>query len=288
MWMQPPVTYIEPVFRPPTEQDSLILQVTNGCSWNKCSFCEMYTEPHKKFRPKAEDEVLAEIQRCGALNMDVKRVFLADGDPLVLSFKRLETILLAIREHLPSVQQVSAYGLAQNVKNKTPEELQRLRELGLSLVYLGAESGSNTVLRKVNKSETFDSTLEALLKLKAAGIQTFVMIINGLGGNVYSQEHALESARLINAAQPDYLATLRLFFQNDPKRFVESFGDDYVPSGDLDVLHELYTFISYLDLENTYFTSRHASNPLAMVGLLNQDKAILLKQIEDAIQQMSV
>ena len=201
-----------------------------------------------------------------------------------MSFRRLESILSAIREHLPSVERVSAYCLPQNLRNKSLEELQRLHELGLSLVYVGAESGSNTILRKVNKSETFDSTLEALLKLKAAGIQTSVMIISGLGGKVYSQEHALESARLINAAQPEYLATLTLFFRNGPERFKQAFGDDYIPADAVDVFRELHLFISQLELTNTVFRSDHVSNHLILKGTLNRDRLKMLKQTEQAIR----
>jgi radical SAM superfamily enzyme YgiQ (UPF0313 family) len=244
----------------------------------------MYTAPQKKFKPKAEDQVLDEIQRCAELYQGVKQVFLADGDALALSFRRLESILLAIREYLPSVVRVSAYCLPQNLRNKSLEQLQRLHELGLGLVYVGAESGSNTILRKVNKSETFDSTLEALLKLKAAGIQSSVMIISGLGGKIYSQEHALESARLINAAQPEYLATLTLFFRNSPQRFIEAFGDDYMPADAVDIFRELHLFLSQLELTNTVFRSDHVSNYLILKGILSRDKATLLTQTEYALR----
>ena len=143
MYYYPPVEYIEPLFRPPSEANSLILQVTNGCSWNKCTFCEMYTAPQKKFKPKAEEQVLAQIVRCGQQLAGVRRVFLADGDAMALSFRRLKTILEAIREHLPSVTRVSAYCLPRNLKNKTVEQLQELEALGLKLLYIGAESGDD-------------------------------------------------------------------------------------------------------------------------------------------------
>lgn len=148
MYFDPPFDYIEPVFRPPSEADSLILQVTNGCSWNQCSFCEMYTAPQKKFRPKNETEILAEIKHCGETMAGLRRIFLADGDAMALSFRRLEAILTAINDYLPSVSRISAYCLPQNVKNKTIEQLQHLRELGLSLAYIGAESGDDTILKK--------------------------------------------------------------------------------------------------------------------------------------------
>lgn len=283
MYIAPPVHYIEPLFRPPSEADSLILQVTNGCSWNECSFCEMYTQPQKKFKPRSETEVLAEIQRCGETLHNVRRIFLADGDAMVLSFRRLEAILQAIRTYLPSVSRVSSYCLPQNIANKTPEQLQALRALGLSLVYIGAESGDNTVLQKVRKSETFASTRDAILKLKAAGIKTSVMIINGLGGKQYSEQHAIASAELINATQPEYLATLALFFRYGERRFTETFGEDYTPCSTLDLFTEMQTFIKHLDLQQTIFRSDHISNNLVLKGVLGKDKAKLLAQIQQAI-----
>lgn len=283
MYTLPPIHYIEPLFRPPSEADSLILQVTNGCSWNECSFCEMYTQPQKKFKPRAEAEVLAEIQRCGKTLQGVRRIFLADGDAMVLSFRRLEAILQAIRLHLPSVSRVSSYCLPQNIANKTPEQLQTLRELGLSLVYIGAESGDDTILQKVQKSETFASTRDAILKLKAAGIKTSVMIINGLGGKQYSEQHAHASAALINATQPEYLATLALFFRAGERKFVEAFGKDYTPCSTLDLFTEMQTFIQHLELQQTIFRSDHISNNLVLKGVLGKDKAKLLAQIQQAV-----
>ena len=126
MFLNPPLTYIEPLFRPPSESNSLILQVTNGCSWNQCTFCEMYTAPQKKFRPKEEAAVLAEIKRCGQKMKRVRRVFLADGDAMALSVRRLTTILFAIKEHLPSVSRVSAYCLPRNIVKKSVDELRTL------------------------------------------------------------------------------------------------------------------------------------------------------------------
>ena len=173
-----PIDYIEPVFRPPSEAHSLILPLTNGCSWNKCTFCEMYTAPQKKFSVRDEKQVLSEIQRVSE-QMIVQRVFLADGDALALSTRRLLTVLQAIREHLPTVQRVSSYCLPSNLKNKSVSELQELADAGLKMVYVGAESGDDEVLEKVNKGETFASTLSALTKLGEAGITRSVMILNG-------------------------------------------------------------------------------------------------------------
>src|SRR5208283_3415435 len=166
-----PIRYVEPVFRPPSEADSLILPVTNGCSWNRCTFCEMYSAPQKRFRPRSEEEVLESIRRCGEkFGNEVKRVFLADGDALTLSTRRLLTVLEAIRRELPSARRVSSYCLPRNLRNKSPAELRELAALGLSLVYVGAESGDDEVLARVNKGETFATALEALEKFGEAGI----------------------------------------------------------------------------------------------------------------------
>ncbi|MFW6339438.1 MAG: radical SAM protein, partial [Wenzhouxiangella sp.] len=154
-----PIRYVEPVFRPPSEGNSLILPVTDGCSWNQCTFCEMYTAPQKKFRARQETEVLESIRRSGEMFGDrVRRVFLADGDALVLPSHRLLRILQAIREHMPAVERVASYCLPRNLKRKSVAELTELREAGLQMAYVGAESGDDRVLEKVNKCETFAST----------------------------------------------------------------------------------------------------------------------------------
>ncbi|MBY4677186.1 radical SAM protein [Marinobacterium arenosum] len=283
MYIYPPVQYIEPLFRPPSEASSLILQVTNGCSWNNCTFCEMYTEPQKKFRPKDERQVLEEIRACGAQLAGVRRVFLADGDAMALSVRRLRTILRAIREHLPSVSRVSAYCLPRNLRKKSVEELQELRELGLSLLYVGAESGDDLVLEKIQKGESYQSTLDALLKIKAAGMKSSVMIINGMGGARYSEQHALNSARLVNEAQPDYLATLVLFFRQGDRKVVEGFGGDFRMLDRLGLFREMELLIGRTELERTIFRSDHISNHLVLKGVLGRDKPQLLDQIRQAI-----
>lgn len=283
MYIDPPVSYVEPLFRPPSEAYSLILQVTNGCSWNKCSYCEMYTQPQKKFRPKAEAEVLEEIRRCGDELPETRRIFLADGDAFVLSFRRLKSILQAIREHIPNVSRVSAYCLPSNIKNKTVEELAELRELGLTLAYVGAESGDDTLLQKIDKGETYETTRDGLLKLKAAGVKSSVMIINGLGGKRYSEQHARESARLINETQPEYLATLVLFFRTAEQHFLQKFGDDFEHCEPEDLFREMEVFIDELDLKSTIFRSDHVSNRLILKGVLGKDKAKMLQQIHHAV-----
>jgi len=285
MWyQQPPVEYIEPVFRPPSEADSLILQVTNGCSWNRCTFCDMYTDEQKRFRPKAEDQVLAEIERCGRELPDAQRIFLADGDAMALSVRRLKAILSAIREYMPNVRRVSAYCLPANLKRKSVTELAELCELGLSLIYMGAESGSNRVLEAFDKGETFDTTAEALLKAGEAGIKRSVMLINGAGGRRLSEEHARESARLVNLVQPEYLATLVLFFRRGTdQKVLEGYGGDFQPLDGLGLFAEMQALIGATDLQQTIFRSDHVSNSLVLKGTLGRDKARMLAEIDQAM-----
>lgn len=282
MFIYPPINYIEPVFRPPSEANSLILQVTNGCSWNKCTFCEMYTAPQKKFRPKSQKEIEDDLVRCAASLGQVRRVFLADGDALALSTQRLKDILKAIKEHLPSVTRISSYCLPRNLKNKSIDDLAELNALGLDLLYVGAESGNNQVLQRVDKGETFESTVDALLKVKKAGIKSSVMIINGLGGVVHSEQHAIDSARLANEVQPDYLATLVLYFHQAEEKFSQGFPEFEMPN-QRQLIEEMQIFISNLELEKTIFRSDHASNYLVLKGVLNRDKAKLLNMIEAAL-----
>ena len=278
-----PIDYIEPVFRPPSEAHSLILPVTNGCSWNKCTFCEMYTAEQKRFRARAEDDVLEEIRRCGE-RLIVQRVFLADGDALVLPTHRLLTILRAIREQLPEVTRVSSYCLPRNLRKKSVEELKELADAGLQMVYVGAESGDDEVLSRVNKGETFDSTLSALDKLGAAGITRSVMILNGLGGKRLSEQHADSSARLMNAAQPEFLSTLVVSFPGGSERFRQSFAD-FEELDQHSLFLEVERMLQGLELKDTVFRSDHASNYLVLKGNLGADKAQMLGQVRRAIEQ---
>jgi radical SAM superfamily enzyme YgiQ (UPF0313 family) len=278
-----PIRYVEPIYRPPSEADSLILPVTDGCSWNKCTFCEMYTAPQKRFRPRDEEEILDSIKRCAATYGDsVKRVFLSDGDAMTLSVRRLAAVLEAIRRDLPGVRRVSSYCLPRNLRKKSVEELRELAALGLSLVYVGAESGDDEVLAAVNKGETFETSREALEKLGEAGIKRSVMILNGLGGQIFSRQHALNSAALLNATQPEFIATLVVSFPQGEERLREKFPA-WEPLDVPDLMREMECFISALELKRSVFRSDHASNWLVLKGTLGADKARLLEQLRAAI-----
>ena len=279
------LAYTEPVFRPPSEAHSLILQVTNGCSWNRCTFCEMYTLPEKKFAVKPIAELEAELAAVAGAGVPVRRVFLADGDAMTLSYRRLEEIMQAIRRHLPDIQRVSSYCLPRNLKNKTVDQLATLRELGLELFYVGCESGDDRVLECVRKGETFESSLAALRKIKAAGARSSVMILNGMGGQRYSEQHARNSARLMNAAQPEYLATLVVSFPMGMERFKTGYDGEFEPLDQNGLFREMLWLLETLELENTIFRSDHASNYLVLKGILNRDRERLLQTVRQALER---
>lgn len=277
------LNYIDPIFRPPSEARSLILQVTNGCSWNNCAFCDMYTASQKKFNVKTAEQITQELQQVVASGIPVRRVFLADGDAMTLSFRRLKEILLLIRQYLPDVQRVSSYCLPRNLKNKTVEQLTELEQLGLKLMYVGCESGDDGVLEKVAKGENYQSSLDALTKIKLSGIKSSVMILNGLGGRQYSEQHALNSSLLMNETQPEYLSTLVVSFPTGMERFQQGFGGDFEPLQQMDLFKEMEILLDTLTLEKTVFRSDHASNYLVLKGTLSRDKDRLLTQVRTAI-----
>lgn len=282
------LSYIEPVFRPPSESESLILQVTNGCSWNHCTFCDMYTAPQKAFKASIITDVLEQIADIGRHAGDqVKRVFLADGDALVLPTRRLLNILQAIRIHLPAVHRISSYCLPRNLRKKSLAELLELHDAGLSLAYVGAESGDDFILDQVQKGETQASTIDALTKLGQAGIKRSVMILNGLGGQIYSHQHADNSARLVNATQPEFLATLVVSLPHGEQRFRTGFPE-WKPLSQQGLFEEMHQFISALELKRTVFRSDHASNWLILKGNLGADKERLLNQVNTAINKPEI
>ncbi len=278
-----PIRYVEPVFRPPSEAESLILPVTDGCSWNQCTFCEMYTAPQKQFRARSEEEVLESIRLTSQRYGDqIRRVFLADGDALVLPTRRLLSILEAIRIHMPAVRRISSYCLPRNLRKKSQADIDELAAAGLTMAYVGAESGDDAVLAAVSKGETFDTTCEALDKLGTAGITRSVMILNGLGGKALSAQHADNSARLANATQPEYLATLVVSFPQGEERLRAGFPG-WEPLSQHELFVEMERFLSGLELKRTVFRSDHASNWLVLKGTLGSDKERLLQQVRQAI-----
>lgn len=280
-----PIDYHEPLFRPPSEGRSVIIQVTLGCSWNKCSFCEMYTS--KQFAARKQDDIFADIDAFEPYAASVHKVFLADGDPLVLSNRRLLPILHKLTNVFPNLRRVSTYASPANLMNKTHNELVELRKAGLSLLYVGIESGDSEVLHAIQKGETYQSTIEGINKSKEAGMDSSVMIINGVGGTLLSEQHAINSAKVLNATQPKFASTLVLTAHKGLEHYKSRYLGEFIEMNRIQLFEEMKTFMEHLELEETIFRSDHASNRLVLKGVLGRDKQALLQQINAAIENPS-
>jgi len=260
----------------------LILQLTLGCSWNRCAFCEMYSS--KKFKVRKEEEIIREIKEVASISTDIKKVFLADGNAMVLSTSKLLRIINEINKTFPRVTRISAYALPKDISSKTDDELKQLSDTGLKLLYVGVESGDDELLRLINKGETFNSSVDGLQKARKAGIKLSVMILNGLGGKNYSVQHAINSAKAINLIQPEFLSTLVLSFPYGEDHFKKRFKGNFKALTTLELIEEMKIFIENLELENSVFRSDHASNYLVLKGNLNRDKQIFLNNINTVLQ----
>jgi len=268
------------VYRPPSEAGSLILQVTIGCAHNQCSFCGMYKE--KTFRIRTWDEVDRDIREAEELfGRRIRKIFLADGDALCLPAEYLEKILLRLRESFPFAERITSYGAPGDVLHKSSEELKRLKAAGLDMVYIGLESGDDTVLKRVNKGVNAAQITESVIKLKNAGIRTSVTLISGLGGRERLREHALASADAVSHMNPDYLGFLTLM--TDPAaplhKEIEE-GRFHLLQAD-EVMDEMELFLSHVDSPGTVFRSNHASNYLLLKGTLNVDIPRMLEQVRE-------
>ena len=275
--------YVQPVFRPPSEANALILQVTIGCSHNKCTFCDMYQQPQQKFRVQPPEEIERQIRLVAQSKPQVDSVFLGDGDAMVLSINRLEQILDLIRLHLPGVSRVSSYCSPRNLENKSVAELARLRQKGLDMLYIGTETGDDELLQMIEKDECCSNNLKQISKLKEAVLRTAVVMINGLGGRHYSDQHATNSAKLFNAIQPDQLWMLVLTLPYGEERFAKNFNGKFSPLNKTELLEEMAVFIRQLELTDTFFNSIHASNYLPLHGTLGADKEKILQVIHSAV-----
>jgi len=277
-----PITYNEPVFRPPAEAYSAIVQATIGCSWNKCAFCEMYTS--KKFRVRPLDELKPEIETLANFYRGAKKVFLADGNAFVLSANKLIPVLNEINKQFGKIQRISSYALPRDISNKSETELKELKALGLKLLYIGIETGDDELLKLIDKGETFNSTVEGILKAHAAGIDTSIMIINGLGGRRYTKQHALKSAEIINRVNPKFLSTLTLSLPYGINHFKNRFNGEFEQQTIVELYEELLLFIENIDVKQLIYRSDHVSNNLILKGSLSKDKASLLEMIRIAIE----
>lgn len=277
-----PLRYDQPLYRPPSEGRNLIIQATIGCSFNRCTFCAMYKA--KTFRPRPLADIFADIDAAARSWPEASRVFLADGDALVLPTDDLAAILDRLAASLPRLERVSLYATPINLTHKSVAELRRLRAGGLTLAYVGIESGSATILNRIRKGASPDTIVAALEHADAAAIAVSGTVILGLGGRHLWQEHIEGTVGLINQAPLAYLSTLQLRLEDEAVAdFIERFQRDGVPFEEQDdegILAELERLLSGVaPLMPVVFRSNHASNCLPLAGVLPGDRDRLLALI---------
>ena len=269
------------IYRPPSEARSLILQVTIGCTHNKCTFCESYKA--KKFRLKPFEKVLADLQDARSRYRHVERIFLADGDALCMTAEKLIRLLDAVNEFFPECSRIGTYSRASHVLRKSEDELISLRKAGLGIAYIGAESGSDEVLRRVSKGESADNIIEAVQKAERAGIKTSVTFISGLGSRELMSEHAIKTGEMISVMGASYVGLLTLLLSPEAPLFADVQSGKFALLSPLETLDELEIILEHTNcVKETVLRSNHASNWLALKGTLPRDKERLLAEVRYA------
>lgn len=279
--------YDYPLYRPPSEAYSLIIQATLGCSQNKCTFCSMYKS--KKFTIKPLEQIKKEIDFFRIYVKKAERIFLADGDALIMPMKILKKIFIYINKKFPEAERISLYGSPKSILLKTPEELLELKNLGLGLIYLGVESGSDKILSSVKKGVSREEIITAGKKVKKVGIPLSVTAIAGLGGKENSIEHAVETASLISEINPDYFGVLTLMLEEGTELLEEYKKGNFIPLSSSEILEETKLMIKNINVkEKCIFRSNHASNYVSLKGTLPYEKENILKTIDSALENNEI
>lgn len=269
------------IYRPPSEARSLIIQATIGCSHNKCTFCGMFKDKH--FQMRHTQEIIEDIHSSREYYPRIKRIFLADGDALIIKTRELMKILHYIKTIIPECERVGIYASPKSVSIKSVEELVQLRQAGLKIAYMGLESGNDEVLENVCKGNSAEEIIEAGRKLKRSGMLLSVTLISGLGGKKLFREHAVDSAKAINKMNPDYLGLLTLMVEPNTKLYGEVASGQFELLTPKEVAIETLLLLQHLNCEGCVFRSNHASNYLPLRGILNQDKEDMIYELKEAI-----
>lgn len=275
------LVYDYPLYRPPSEANSMIFQVTLGCSFNKCSFCNMYRT--KEYSERPWDEIKAEIDMAAKFYPETRRIFLADGDAINLSNERMVQILKYLYEKFPAIERISCYAMPKNLMQKSDDDLKELRLAGLHMLYVGIETGNDVVLKKVTKGATYKTLVQACQKAKRHGFVLSCMVILGLGGKTYTKEHARDTAKVLSEAAPDYVGALTLHLEEGIyNEFMEKFGEPFVPLEDAEVLDELEMLIANFEPKTpVVFRANHASNVYSIGGTMPDDKEKILTLVRN-------
>lgn len=280
------INYEGAVFRPPSEARSLIIQATIGCSHNKCTFCSMYKE--KNFRARDFSDIEKDLKSGRSMYSHIRRIFLADGDALILSTERLVQILEAIKSIFPECERVGIYGTSRSINLKSEQELRQLRELGLGIVYLGLESGNDEILSSINKGESADDIVRAGKKAKNAGLLVSVTAISGLGGQRLRTEHAKDTAKALSLMNPDFIGFLSLMVEPGTQLWEEVADGSFSLLTPQEIIEEMVIFLKNIDSPGTVFRSNHASNYFSLYGNLNEDIPSMLSELEEAMKDQDL
>ena len=269
------------IYRPPSEADSILLQVAVGCSHNKCTFCSSFKQ--KRFKIKSDDIIMEDIAFAAKHFKRQRRLFICDGDALIIPQKRLLKILAAIRENLPWVTRVGIYGNTKSLDMKTPEQLEELRDMGLGIVYMGLETGDDTTLKRINKGANSDKMIRMGKKAKAAGLKLSITVLIGIAGRERSQIHARETGRVLSAIDPEYVGALSLILVPGTLLHQSYEAGEFELLEPIEMLKELRTMFATTHLTGGLFHANHASNYLPIRARLPEDQQQILKQIDAAI-----
>lgn len=269
------------VYRPPSEAYSLIVQVTIGCSQNHCAFCSMYKT--KQFRIRSTDEIIDDFMEAREMYPKIEKIFLADGDALICPVQDLEMILKLIRKKFPECRQVTCYASPKSILLKKTDELKRLCQLGLSMVYMGLESGSDKVLEYMKKGADPKEMIKAAEKIHNAGIRLSVTAISGLGGKKWWKEHAVETGKVLSEMKPEYAGLLTLMIEEGVPLEQEIKSGRFQLMNPYEILIETREMLEHMDCPGCIFRSNHASNYISLRGTLNKDKEKLIKQLDQAV-----
>lgn len=271
------------IFRPPSEAYSLIVQVTIGCSHNKCTFCSMYKD--KTFRVRNPEEVLEDLDMARRRYRRVERIFLADGDALALSNAKLLRILTHIQKLFPECERVNVYGSPKDVLHKTPEELRELYENGVKIIYIGAESGSDQVLSDICKGATRAEIIEAVRKIEDSGIKASVTFISGMGGRDGWEDHAIQTGTMISQMEPSYVGLLTLMVETGVPLEKDIRSGKFQVLTAEEVVAETLLMLKHIDvMKRCVFRSNHASNYVSLRGDLPQDKEKMIGLLRRAMK----
>ena len=271
------------IIRPPSEATSLLLQVTVGCSHNRCTFCPSFKD--KRFRIKSLEEIVEDLEYASRRIRQIDKLFLCDGDALIIPQKRLLEILEAVRKHLPGVRRIGTYGNAKSILRKSVEELRELKEHGLGIVYLGIETGNEELLRKIRKGATCHQIVEAGRRVKEAGITLSATVLLGIGGIEKSTEHARDTARILTDVDPDFAGVLTVMIVPGTPLDEERKAGAFVLPGTFDLLKELGVILSGARFSNCFFTANHASNYLPIRARMPRDREKVVQLIDEVVRR---